>query len=84
MTIKLIGKDRTSEILYILQGLFVRTVYPYLPNVNDVKAIRDHIEVLNSWPGFDCSVQIGTVPELQKTTIIIDITPLAQTPDVKQ
>jgi hypothetical protein len=83
MTIKLVGKDRTHSVLDSLDAFFTQTVYPYL-TLDQTKAIHAHLAELASWSGFDCSVQIGTTPEFQSTKIIIEITPNATTPGVKQ
>jgi hypothetical protein len=83
LTIRLIGKDQTTTVLDNLDNLFKVTVYPYLNSI-DTRLMRQHLANLRSWPGFDCSVQIGTDPVISATKIIINITPQATTPGVKQ
>lgn len=83
MTIRLVGKDKTQSVLNAIESFFKLTTYPYLTNIQ-VAALIEHLNHIRSWGQFDCSVQVGTVYELQKTQIIIEITRSATTPGVKQ
>jgi len=79
MTIRLIGKDKTHSVLDAIESVLRLTTYPYLTNVQ-ADAIVEHLNHIRSWPTFDCSIQVGTIPELQKTQIIIEINPQANEP----
>lgn len=77
MTIRLVGKDQTSQVLDALQEVFKLTVYPYLI-VDQRNALLTHIGHLYKLPGFDTKVDIGADPVSGTTHIVIDITLQAQ------
>jgi len=79
-----LSASNADEVLDLLQKLLTKTLYPYAPR-GASEAVSEHMAHIRAWKGFDTITNFGTIPELQKTIIQIEITPLAhRAQEVKQ